>query len=254
MTLVVLLADPPREGLCLPRLAEETPLSAAEAADCYRAMLADAMVAAESSGGELLVNYRSDDLLPDEFAGTGDADAESEVRAVAEEALGDAAEEIRFEVQVGSTYDGRVGNTVLHLLDTEEHASVLVVDATAPLVGRKDIDNASMKLRRYDAVFGPATDGRVWGVAFTEPVDFDGAFAPPTVETLTDRALDAGLDVDFLPHYPTVESGRDLCTVVSLVRARQRAGRIVPEHTTAFFDDLGLSVVHQEGEARLVRQ
>ncbi|WP_435358255.1 DUF2064 domain-containing protein [Haloarchaeobius sp. DFWS5] len=251
MTLMVLLADPPREGLCLPRLAEETPLSAAEAADCYRAMLADAMRAAETCGGELLVNYRSDDLLPDEFV--TDEAAEDAVRAVAEDALDDP-DEARFEVQVGSTPDARLGNTVSHLLDTEEHASVLVMDGTAPLVGRKDLDNASMKLRRYDTVFGPSTDGRVWCSAFKEPVDFDGALAAPTVETLTDRSLDAGLDVDYLPTYQTVETGRDLCSVVSLLRARQRAGRIVPPHTTEFVDDLGLTVVSDDGEPRLVRQ
>ncbi|WP_267639467.1 DUF2064 domain-containing protein [Haloarchaeobius amylolyticus] len=252
MTLVVVLADPPREGLVLPRLAEETPLSAAEAADCYRAMLADTFRAAAESGGELLVNYRDEDRLPDEHT-KEDGTAEAEVRAVAEDALGDI-DDTRFEVQVGSTYDARVGNTVTHLLDREEHASVLVMDGNAPLAGRKDIDNASMKLRRYDVVLGPASDGRVWGSAFTDPIDFDGAFARPAVETLTDRACDADLEVDYIPNYETVETGDDLCSVVSVLRARQRAGRIVPPHTTEFVDDLGLAVVEEDGDLTLVRE
>ncbi|MCT9096641.1 hypothetical protein [Haloarchaeobius sp. HME9146] len=252
MTLVVVLADPPREGLVLPRLAEETPLSAEDAADCYRAMLADTLFAAAESGGELLVNYRDEDLLPDEFS-KADGEAEAEVRAVAADALG-SADETRFEVQVGSTYDGRVGNTVTHLLDREDHASVLVLDGTAPLAGRKDIDNASMKLRRSDVVLGPASDGRVWGSAFCEPIDFDGAFASPVVETLTARARDADLEVDFLPNYETVETGDDLCSVVSILRARRRAGRIVPPHTTEFIEDRGLTVVADDGDLELVRE
>ncbi|WP_435349570.1 DUF2064 domain-containing protein [Haloarchaeobius sp. HRN-SO-5] len=250
MTLVVVLADPPRDGLVLSRLSETSSLSPPEATDCYEAMLADAMLAAERSGGDLLVNYRSDDDLPDEFV--TDEPAEESVRAVAEEALTSTAD-VRFEVQVGSTWDGRVGNTVSHLLREEGESSVLVLDGRTPLLGRKDIDSAAMKLRSSEVVVGPATDGRVWTTAFTDPIDFDGAFAQPAVETLVDRAVDAGLDVDFLPTYRTVETGADLADVVAHLNARRRAGRIVPEHTTAFVDDLGLHAVEDGDGLSLVR-
>jgi 2-phospho-L-lactate guanylyltransferase (CobY/MobA/RfbA family) len=251
MTLVVVLADPPRAGLVLPRLAETTPLSAAEVTDCYRAMLADTLRAAEGSGGELLVNYRPDEALPEKVV--TDEPAEESVRAVADQAL-TSLDGVRFETQVGSTFDGRVGNSVTHLLKREEQSSVLVLDGTTPLVGRKDIDNCAMKLRRSDVVLGPSSGGRVYGAAFGNSIDFDGAYSPPAVETLTDRALDAGLDVDFLPSYETVETGADLCSVVSLLRARLRAGRIVPKFTTEFVDELGLDVRIEDGAPTLVRQ
>ncbi|MFC4405747.1 DUF2064 domain-containing protein [Haloarchaeobius iranensis] len=251
MTLVVVLAEPPREGLVLPRLADTSPLSHAEAADCYAAMLADAVFAADNSGGDVLVNYRSDDDLPDEFV-DADESAEDAVRAVVDRAAADPSD-VRFEVQVGSTRDGRVGNTVTHLLRNEGENSVLTLDGNAPLVGRKDIDSAAMKLRTSDVVVGPATDGRVWTAAFCEAIDFDGAFTGPTVETLVDRATDADLDVDFLPSYRTVETGSDLADVVALVRARAKAGRIVPKFTTEFVRDHGLHVVDGEDGPELVR-
>lgn len=251
MTLVVVLAAPPRAGLVVPRLADTSPLSADEAADCYAAMLADAVAAADASGGDVLVNYRDDDAIPDEFVDP-DEPAVDAVRAVVDRAVDDP-DSIRLETQVGSTYDGRVGNTVTHLLREEGENSVLVLDGTAPMIGRKDIDSAAMKLRRSDVVVGPATDGRVWTAAFCEPIDFDGAYATPAVETLVDRAADADLDVDFLPNYRAVETGDDLADVVSLVRARARAGRIVPEHTTEFVREHGLHVVDGDDGPELVR-
>ncbi|WP_256300234.1 TIGR04282 family arsenosugar biosynthesis glycosyltransferase [Haloarchaeobius salinus] len=251
MTLVVVLAEPPREGLVLSRLAETSPLSPAEAADCYAAMLADTVLAADQSGGDVLVNYRDDSDLPDGFVDPDESAAEA-VRSVVADAVEDP-DEIRFEVQVGSTRDGRVGNTVTHLLREEGERSVLVLDGDVPMIGRKDIDSAAMKLRTADVVVGPATDGRVWTSAFCEPIDFDGAYATPAVETLVDRATDADLDVDFLPSYRTVETGGDLADVVALIRARAKAGRTVPRFTTEFVRDHGLHVVDGDDGPELVR-
>lgn len=237
MTVHVLLADPPRDGLVLPRLPDTSPLTEHEATGLYAAMVKDACVAAATSGGDLLVNYRPEDLLPERHR-TGD-DPEAELREVVADAL-EEPEDARFEVQVGSTLDARAGNAVTHLLRDEDASTVAVVDPRAPLLLRKDLDSAAMKLRRRDVVLGPSDRGRVHYAGFADPVDFEGAYATPALETLTDRGLDADLDVDFLAHRTAVETGRDLESLVPTLTARKHAGRIVPVHTTAYLDDLGL--------------
>lgn len=250
MTTLAVLADPPREGLVLPRLAGTSPLSPAEATDLYAAMLKDTFRAVARSGGELLVNYRPDELLPEEFR--TDERPEAEVRALAADALDDL-DDVRFEKQVGSTFDARAGNTATHLLDGEDVASVAVIEGDTPFLARKDIDSAAMKLRSSEVVLGPAEGGRVYFLGLTDALDFDGAYTPPELETLAHRGADAGHAIDFLPTLTKVETGRDLVSLVTTTNARKTAGRIVPEFTATFLDDLGLHVDVRDGERTLVR-
>jgi 2-phospho-L-lactate guanylyltransferase (CobY/MobA/RfbA family) len=249
MTTIAVLVDPPREGLLLPRLPETSPLSVSEATDLAVAMLADTLSAADRSGGELLVNYRPDDLLPGRFQEDGRS-AEAEVRELATGVLDD---EPRMEVQVGSTPSARVGNTITHLLDQEEAASAAVVRPNAPFLLRATLDSAAMKLRRSEVVLGPSSGGRVAFAGFKGPIDFEDALGRNELETLTERGLAAGHEVDFLPFQPTIETGSDLATLVSMVRAYADAERIVPAYTANWVEESGLSVVVEEGEARVVR-
>lgn len=252
MTVVAVLADPPRPGYSLSRLAETSPLSESECADLAEAMLGDTLRAVERSGGELLVNYRPEDLLPDP-AVDPDESAEEAVRAIAADAL-EAPEEARFEVQVGSTLSARAGNTVTHLLREEGAQSAAIVRGDAPFVLRSTIDSAAMKLRTNDVVLGPSTNGRVYFAGFKTPIDFDSAFIAPEMETLVDRANDADCDVGFMQMQPTVRTSSDLATLVSTIRSRWQAGRVVPERTATFVVDNGLAVVGDaDEELRLVR-
>jgi hypothetical protein len=242
MTVVAVLVDPPRDGLVLPDLPAETPLSAGQARQLYEAMVSDALLAAAESGGDLLVNYRSDDQLPDEHVPEG-ADAEAEVRALVEEVLDEEQlEDARIEVQVGSSRSARVGNTVTHLLETEEVGSVALLEPDAPTFLRKDVDSAAMKLRRSEVVLGPADDGDLYFAGFKAPVDFEDAFAAPALENVNARAADAGHEVDFIAGRRRVRTGSALRTLVSELRARRAAGRLVPAYTTALVEDLGLRV------------
>jgi len=239
MTVVCVLCDPPRPGLVLSDLVEGGPLTAEEAADLYAAMLKDTFVAVARSGGDLLVNYRPEDHLPEEYQATDDVDAEAEVRALVADALDDP-DDVRFEVQVGSSYAARAGNTATHLLREEGVDSVAVVRGTAPFLTRATIDSAAMKLRTTPVVLGPAPDGRVFYAAFTEPIDFADAFEAPEVATLAARGDEADLDVDFLPMQPVLRTPEDLDTVLPLLTARRDAGRIVPKQTAPLIAGLGL--------------
>ncbi|AJF26438.1 hypothetical protein SG26_12210 [Haloarcula sp. CBA1115] len=246
MTTVTVLADPPVEGFVLQDLAGDL-FDDAEAAKLYEAMLLDVCRAVEISGAELLVNYRASEQVPD------GVDPETAVREPVTEAL-ESPGNARFEVQVGSTFAGRVGNTVTHLLNREDVATVAAVEPTAALLNRQLIDSAAMKLRSSGVVLGPAEGGRVYYAGFGEPIDFEDSYATPAVETIGERAADAGLDVDFLPSTPVLETQSDLKTMVPLLRARNRAGRVVPERTMTFFDDLGIRVVDNDGEPTVVRE
>jgi hypothetical protein len=241
MTVVAVLADPPREGLVCSSLVAETPLSAAQAVRLYEAALVDTCRAVDRSGGDLIVNYRPADLLPDEYA-------DCEAKAAVRDALGDAVEDPRLEPQVGSTPSARVGNTITHLLDSEDARTAAVLDPLAPLVERTHVDDAAMQLRRHDAVLGPATGGRVYYAGFAEPIDFTDALAPPELETLTDRAADADAGVGFLSSLPSLATPAGLVELVTTVRARERAGAIVPTETATAVTDIGLRVVADDGE------
>ncbi|WP_324758304.1 hypothetical protein [Haloarcula montana] len=245
MTTVAVLADPPVEGAVLERFSGGL-LDAGEAADLYTAMVRDICRAVEDSGGELLVNYRPADQVP------ADVDPEQSLREVLEPALA-SPDEARYEVQVGETFAGRVGNTVTYLLEEENVTTAAAVDPTGALLSRKRIDSAAMKLRSSEVVLGPSTEGRVYYAAFSDTIDFEGAYATPAVETLTNRARAAGLAVDFLPSDPVVARPSDLRSVIPLLNARQRAERLVPPRTTECLADLGLTLDVDGDDLSLVR-
>ena len=247
MTTVAVLADPPREGLVFSTLAGETSMSHSDATELYVACLKDVVRAIEASNGELLVNYRPDELLPIEFPGV--ESVESEVRSVVTEVLDDP--DVRFERQVGSTRSARVGNTVTHLLDREGVASAAVVDPTVPLLSRTHVDSAAMQLRRHETVLGPAEEGRIYYAGFTAPIDFEDSYRAPELETLVERSRDADHDVTFLPALPTLDTPGGLCSVVSQIRARRAADSTVPEHTAAWIEDRDVRVVESDGNRRV---
>lgn len=247
MTTVAVLVDPPRPGLVLRELTP--PLTPDQAADLYAASVADTFVAVANSGGELLVNYRDENDLPE--GPGGDQAAEEEVRAIAENAL-ETLDNVRFEVQVGSTFAARAGNTATHLLREEDVASVAILDGTAPFMSRPVIDAAAMKLRRSEVVLGPAHRGRVSYVGLTDPIDFEGAWTPPALQTVTDRAASAGLAVDFIERQPVLRTETDLATVIAEITARSQADRPVPRATAATIERLGLHVVERDDGVAVV--
>ena len=235
MTTIAVLADPPHPDVALSELVADSPLSAASAASLYAALLKDTALAAERSGGELLVNYRPAGALG------LDVDSEARIRSALEGVID--PEETRFEVQVGETFAGRAGNTATHLLETEGVGSVGITRPEAALLARTDIDSAAMKLRSTPVVLGPAPGGRVTYAAFAEPIDFEDCYAPPTLETVTERALDAGLGVGFLESKPYLQTSADLANLLVDVRTRRKADALVPPHLAEWVADCGLSVL-----------
>jgi hypothetical protein len=235
MTVVALPAEPPRADHVLTDLVDADACTADEAAECYRAMVEDAVVTVARSGGDLLVNYPPAEDYP------ADVDPEAELREVVAGVVEDP-EEVRFEVQVGSTESARVGNTITHLLETEGVDTAAILRPEAPLAGRTAIDAAAMKLRSDPVVLGPAPGGRVYYAGFAEPIDFEDALATPAVQTLADRAGDAGLGVNFEAMQPLLREAGDLEDFLPMLRARMRVNGLVPEATASVVQDIGLGV------------
>ncbi|RQG90216.1 hypothetical protein EA462_09525 [Natrarchaeobius halalkaliphilus] len=258
--IVVVPVAPPRTDLACASLVETTPLTDAQAVALYEAAVTDVLRAAAASGGDLLVNYRDEGTIPDGVGGTGGAktdeaggstaDPEDEVRTLVGDAL-ESVEDVRFERQVGSSHAARIGNTVTHLLEREDAGTVGVLEPTAPLVGRSEIDSASMSLRRYDAVLGPSSGGRVYFAGFCDPIDFTDAYATPSLATLARGVEAAGLNLGFAPVVPTIATESGLCATIAALEARRIAGRPGATATGRAVDELGLTV---GGDGRLERE
>lgn len=210
-------------------------LSPPAAKRLYRASFADICETVLHGKADLLVNY------PDPAWFDGDVDPESEVRSILDTELTDA-QEVRYEVQVGESRSGRVGNALTHLLDTEDEETVAVIEPTVPLFTRGNVGTLAMKLRTNDIVLGPAERGRVYLAGFAEPIDFADVFRPPAIETIPNRARADELDIEYLPMLPRIDSESGFATTVSVVRSRATADRRVPGRTAAAIEDIGLSV------------
>jgi len=257
--IVVVPVDPPRAGLVCSELVAQTPLSPADAAYLYEAATVDVLRSVRASGGDLLINYRDEETLPvvvgpegegvaeDEGDGTPPTNPEAEIRALAARAL-EGTDEIRFERQVGSTRAARVGNTVTHLLEQEDAASVGILEPAAAGIERTHIDGAAMSIRRNDVVLGPGPSGSAYFTAFSEPIDFTDFDTTPELATLAGRCEDAGLEVGLAPMLPTIASETGLCSTIALCEARRVAGRGGLEATAAAIDELGLVV--RDGEEK----
>lgn len=245
MPIVVVRADAPIPGNVLPRLVEGTPLTESEAADLYRSALRDVSEAVAGSGADLLVTYRERNGV--------DQDVETLLRDVVTPALA-SPDAVRFEPEVGSTPAARIGNTVTHLLESEGASSAAVLDPTAVLAARPRLDQASMQLRRNDLVLGPAANGEFFYAGFSEPIDFGGIDGRPDIETLVERASDAGLAVTTVEMAPTLRTPVQLQSALPILRTRREAGDPVPVRTVARLEELGLRTVENEnGEIRIKR-
>lgn len=242
MTTMVVPARRPTGGILSERHGDL--FAPAEAERLYRASFADVCETVLHGDADLLVNY------PDSAWFDGDVDPEAELRAVLDTELSDS-QDVRYEVQVGDSRSGRIGNALTHLLDTEDERTVAVIEPTVPLFARENVGTLAMKLRTSDVVLGPAESGRVYLAGFCESIDFTDAFAPPATETITDRGLASGLAIEYLPVLPRIDSETGLATTVSLVRSRARANRRVPPRTAAAIDDFDLSVDEDGSVSRL---
>jgi hypothetical protein len=245
VTVVVLIADAPVEGVACSDIVAETDLSPADGVELYQALLKDVFETLAESTVDVLVNYPAPDDLPPDVE--PEMAPEVALKGLAGAVVDpDRLEDFRFEVQVGSSFSAKAGNAITHLLRDEEQHSAAVLRPCVPRLVRSVVDEAAIKLRRNDVVLGPARDGRVYFAGFTELIDFTDVFETNAQETIAGRAGEKGLTVDFARERAMLESARDLRSVVMRLRAEMLAGNPVPEHLWTFVEDRGLSVENGE--------
>lgn len=250
MTVLAVLLDPPRPGLVLQDVYNTTPLTPEEAAMLYAAMAKDTVRAVAESGGELLVNYRTEADIPEQYR--ADKSVKEEISALVSQAIDDP-DIARFEKQVGSSFASRVGNTVTHLLTEEDADSVGVLDGKSPTIVRQTLDSAAMKVRQHDTVIAPGINGDWSYLAFTEPIDFTGIFAPPALVTIVHEIIDQDYSVDFLPIHPHITDETNLIMLVTLMKARAAANKITPPFTRDALDRFDLQLAITNGQYKLER-
>jgi len=231
MTTMVVPAQRPTRS----SLSEHDALSPSDAQRLYRASFVDVCETVLHGEADLLVNYPNPDWFEE------DVDPQADLRSILNAELPDP-DAVRYEAQVGPSRASRVGNALTHLLETEDEETVAVLEPTAPLFSREHVGTLAMKLRRHEVVLGPAQSGDLYLAGFTEPIDFEDAFANPALETMTDRGRASGLGVAYLPILPRLDSGPGLATAVSLVRSRIAADGRVPTRTAAAIEEIGLFV------------
>ncbi|AOW79913.1 hypothetical protein HTSR_0723 [Halodesulfurarchaeum formicicum] len=237
MTTVVLVADPPVEGIACQRLLEETELTPADGLELYRALLGDTMETLARSTIDILVNYPTAEGLP---AG---ADPEADLREIAAEAMSaDRLADVRFEPQVGSNFSAIAGNAITHLVRDEGRQSAAALRPCVPRLARSVVDEATLNLRRDDVILGPAARGDVYFAGFAEPIDFEDAFETRPIEELTRRATEADLDVGFVQQRTVLDSPADFRTVRSRIEADHLAGKPVPERFWNVIQERGIEV------------
>ncbi len=235
--IVVVPVDPPREGLSLSALSATAPITDAEACRLYEASVTDVVSAVEQSGGDLLVNYRDKETLPE---GVTADDPESELSEWLTDVLED--DDVRLERQVGSTRSARIGNTVTHLLKRENASAVGVLEPTVPLVRRGEIDSTAMALRRHEVVLGPGSAGGTYLSAYTKPIDFTDAYTTPSLSTLARQSAGADCSLGFAPMLPTLETADGLRETMTTLEARAIADRPGGSATAAVLDEIAITI------------
>lgn len=239
MTTIVLLPDPPVEGVACERLVAETDLTPADGVAIYRSTVADTLATLEEGTVDALVNYPTEDDLPDGIDGV---DPETELREIAATALSpEGFEDVRFEPQVGSNRSAKAGNAITHLVRDEGEQSAAVLFPVPRLV-RSIVDEAALKLRRADVVIGPAGRGEVYYAGFSELIDFTDVLEERPVEEVARRAREKDFQVDFVRSREVLSGAPDFEGVLSRITADVLADKPVPEHLWRTIQERGIRI------------
>lgn len=227
MTTVIVLADPPVEGVACNELVEQTDLTPSDGLALYEALVADTMATLERSTVDILVNYPQADAIPGDAE---DIDPKARLRELTANAMTpDRFEEIRFEPQVGGNFSAKAGNAITHLIRDEDAQSATVLDPCVPRLARSIVDEGALKLRRADVVLGPAARGDVYFAGFSDLIDFTDVFETQPIEAVTREAIANDLAVDFLRTREVLSTPADLRGVLTRLNANTLAGKPLPE-------------------------
>ena len=233
MTAIAVPCPPPGATAKFDHLLADSSMQETDISRLIAAVCQDTILAAAASGGEpLIVPLELEQSLP------GWADTQQVVGEF-RSAISEDAETIPLTSTIDETehwFEDLLGIA----RQQSDAASVGIVVPKTPLVQRRHLDAAAMRLRRNEITLGPSTGGDWYFVGSQRDVTLSLADARGKTQSILD-ALDSEHSIaslPFLPGYETVESLSALQTLIALAR---ETGAPAAPHTEQWFAEVALS-------------
>lgn len=228
MTVIAVPCPPPGINEVHERLDAELPLSGTELTQLIAAVCQDTLLAVVSSGGEpLIVPLALENPLPA-------WDDSVEVVSGMQDTL-----HIKNESIVQTSEINESAEWAEDLFDVaraeSDAASLGICLPKTPLVQRRHLDAAAMRLRRNDITLGPSTGGRWYFLGCQRTIDLEAAGDPGKTKTILEanESTSALASIPFLPGFETVAALVDLQTMISLT---EQTGAPAAPHTKQWFE------------------
>lgn len=214
-------------------LSAETSLSETEARELLLSVTKDVVRAVDESGGDLVVIGTSATTPATKEVGWDDP--ERGTRVLLEQALPDGAEP-PVVWRDGSGSPAGLEAILAAAGETAPAASTAVVRTISPLLQRRHIDAAAMRLRTHDVVLGPSTGCRWYLAGISKGFSFDPAGAEAQLTALAVGAAEANGELALLPCLPGIMTASELASVVSILEVSRLTEHAIAPHTRAWLD------------------
>lgn len=193
-------------------------------ADLFHALVADAALAVDESGGDLFL------AVP-----ASSESAVAFVEDIRDTVLEDASNGTIVHVETDAPIPP-VGSTLRAVRDRSTAASIGVLDPATALVGRRHLDTAAMRLRRDDVVLGPTPEAGYFffGTAL-DPETLPERMSPE-FDAVTTEAGERG-SVGFLEMLPVVTRPDHVGSLAALVAGLNADNRTVAPFASAYFEE-----------------
>lgn len=249
MTTVAVELPPRNASRIASALARSTALSVTEASDLLLHVAKDAIRAVDRSGGDLVM------LVPPEASSEevfGWEDPRAEARRLAEEVITAETAPTVFEPPESEARRS-IAAVLSSLFRSTSAASAAILRPITPLVQRRHLDAAAMRLRTHDVVIGPSTGSRWYFAGVSDELTLPVAGADEHLTTLALAANETDRSLDLLPILPGVLTDRGLAGVVSILEASLLAEKDVAPATHGWIDEVGLRSDPTDPDAPLRR-
>ena len=213
MTATAVACPPPSVAGSVRELVETTPLGKVELARFVAASCQDGCRAALESGGEAFVVPMK---LGESIPGWGDP-RDSAEELVAAALLDEEDVDILAPVTVG---EGWVDDLFELVVNRSDEASVAVLSPVSPLVQRRHVDAAAMRLRSSEITVCPSTGGQWYFLGVTRSLDRTDSPDWRNLSTIAESMQKPQSSLASLPFLPGYRTAEELATILSMLELR----------------------------------
>lgn len=234
MTAIAVPCPPPGADRIHDRLATETDLDDQAIASLIAAVCQDACRAAVESGGEAVAVP-----LDPVTAIPGWGDVAGTVETIADSVDDGGALPVGPTVDSGGAWAVRALSIAS---DRSEAASIAILAPLSPMIQRRHVDAAAMRLRSHDVVLGPTSGSGWYFLGLDRAIDQGLPDAIRHVHAVARRAVDDGRSLGTIPFLPGYRSGEELEGVIALLEIASWTDDGAAPYTRHWLDDDGLSL------------